>query len=199
MFPELQHWASASIRQPGSSVHSLHFLEMQPQPALVRDKAQDLEFSALWRALLCFVCFIFHFPSVDWKSPQSIDQSLLLLGLDKVPLTVPPLPPISMFVFVSYIKYFLSGVEMTNRGRIFKRNSGTRLYSYKNIAIGLLHSWLLFNSLNRIILAPTRSSGSRKSLCGCVAVCVCVLLYLWILHSIFMPSLSCLSAVSAIF
>ena len=48
MFPAVQH--RASIRPAQVLVHGFNFSEMQPQPALVQDQAQDLEFSAL---LLC--------------------------------------------------------------------------------------------------------------------------------------------------
>ena len=46
MFPVVQH--QASIRPVQVLVHGFNFSEMQPQPALVQDQAQDLEFSAFW-------------------------------------------------------------------------------------------------------------------------------------------------------
>ena len=56
MFPAVQH--RASIRPAQVLVHGFNFSEMQPQPALVRDQAQDLEFSALLLCIEMFSCLV---------------------------------------------------------------------------------------------------------------------------------------------
>ena len=118
----VQH--QASIRPGQDRVHGFNFSEMQPQPALVRDKAQDLKFSAFWRQFLGFLQMLYYCRLKVWKSPLSIDSEFIIVGAGQSPSRSPSFFPPFVCLYLFHIKYFLSGVEMTNRGRIFKRNSG---------------------------------------------------------------------------
>ena len=63
MFPAVQH--RASIRPAQVLVHGFNFSEMQPQHALVRDQAQDLEFSALVFSMEMFSCLVHEHGLID--------------------------------------------------------------------------------------------------------------------------------------
>ena len=133
--------------EASSSVHSFCFSEMQPQPSLnVQCKDQDWDFASF-----CVLKFNFYFlvrnsifPSCQVSSkvpPTHWFRVYYCWGWTKSLLSSSPFSPfICLYLFHQVSEYFLSGVEMTNRGWIWKRNSRTRLYFYKNT--GFLVPWL---------------------------------------------------------